>query len=155
MNLEMSYLEIICLKSDLPVTVSALQQLGRVQIDDIREVKELSIRPMTVDPELLNTQDELNLLATQLNGIIDELGIEQTAPSISVTDDFIPDAKSGISELTPQLQELMNRKDDLQNELDSLPLHEATLRKLKPIIPSTASDPGNMSLGVLADKSHS
>ncbi len=155
MNLEMSYLEIICLKSDLSVTVSALQQLGRVQIDDIREAKELSIRPMTVDPEILHTQDELNLLATQLNGIIDELGIEQTAPSISVTDDFIPDAKSGISELTPQLQELMNRKDDLQNELDSLPLHEATLRKLKPIIPSTASDPGNMSLGVLADKSHS
>jgi vacuolar-type H+-ATPase subunit I/STV1 len=100
MNLEMSYLEIICLKSDLSVTVSALQQLGRVQIDDIREAKELSIRPMTVDPEILHTQDELNLLATQLNGIIDELGIEQTAPSISVTDDFIPDAKSGISELT-------------------------------------------------------
>jgi V/A-type H+-transporting ATPase subunit I len=155
MNLEMSYLEIICIKRDLQITVSTLQQLGRVQIDDIREAKVPSIRPMMVDPEILHTQDELNLLATQLDGILDELGVEQTVPSISITDDFIPDAKSGISELTPQLQELMNRKDDLQDELDSLPLHEATLRKLKPIIPSTASDPGNMSLGVLADKSHS
>lgn len=155
MNLEMSYLEIISLKNDLPVVVSTLQKLGCVQIEDLSEANNISIRPLTIDSEILHDQEELNLLATQLNGIIDELGIEQTAPSISVTDDFIPDAKSGISELTPQLQELMNRKDDLQNELDSLPLHEATLRKLKPIIPSTASDPGNMSLGVLADKSHS
>ena len=155
MNLEMSYLEIISLKNDLPVVVSTLQKLGCVQIEDLSEASDISIHPLTIDSEILHDQEELNLLVNKLDGILSELGVEPTVPSISVTDDFIPDAISGISELTPQLSELVNSKDDLQDELGALPLHEATLRKLKPIIPATASDPGNMSLGILADKPHS
>ena len=155
MNLEMSYLEIISLKNDLPVVVSTLQKLGCVQIEDLSEASDISIHPLTIDSEILHDQEELNLLATKLDGIFDELGVEPTVPSISVTDDFIPDAKAGIAELTPQLSELVNSKGNLQDELDALPLHEATLRKLKPIIPATASDPGNMSLGILADKPNS
>ncbi|TET83162.1 MAG: V-type ATP synthase subunit I [Anaerolineales bacterium] len=154
MTLEMTCLEIICLKADLQTAVHTLQHLGCVQIDDLNEVPEISTRRLRMDAESLQNQEKLNLLATQLDGLLDTLGIDQIATLVPYTENILAETSIGLNELVPKVQALISRRDELQAELASLPLYEATLEKLEHIIPPSALEVGNMSVGILVNRAH-
>jgi len=50
--------------------------------------------------------------------------------------------------------QLSTHREKLQAELASLPRYETTLRKLLPMIPASAHQPGNSSVGILVDRMH-
>jgi len=154
MTLEMTCLEIICLKADLQTAVHTLQHLGCVQIDDLNEVPEISTRRLRMDAESLQNQEKFNLLATQLDGLLDTLGIDQIATLVPYTENILAETSIGLNELVPKVQALISRRDELQAELASLPLYEATLEKLEHIIPPSALEVGNMSVGILVNRAH-
>lgn len=154
MTLEMVCLEIICLKADLQTSVHTLQRLGCVQIDDLNEVPEISTRRLRMDAESLQTQEKLSLLAAQLDGLLDTLGIDQTATLVPYTENILAETRTGLDVLAQEVRALISRREELQAELASLPLYEATLEKLEHIIPPSARELGNMSVGILVNREH-
>jgi V/A-type H+-transporting ATPase subunit I len=154
MKLNIVPLEIIGLKTDLQAVVSVLQRLGCAQIDDFGSLTSSSVRSLTLDSETLHAQEELKWLAAHTEGLLETLGGGQVASAEIWPVDPIAEARTGLAELAPRVQALISRHDELQAELDSLPRYEATLRKLSPIVPSTACVPGNVTIGVLVSRSH-
>jgi V/A-type H+-transporting ATPase subunit I len=152
--LETVPLEIVGLKTDLHVTVRTLQRLGCVQIDELDPALGVSARPLTLDPEALREQEELKSLAARVDGLLDTLDGKGQKTLDYQPVDPIAEARIGVAELTAKLQSLISRRDALQAEMDALPRYEATLRRLLPIIPPSAYEPGMVSVGVMVSRAH-
>jgi V/A-type H+-transporting ATPase subunit I len=154
MNLEMCPLEIIGLKTDLQAVIHTLRRLGCAHIDELAESPGVSARPLTLDRDTVLLQEELSFLVARIEGLLDALGGDQGKISLSRPEDPPAEARAGVEVLRPKIQELTTRRNKLQAELASLPRYEATLRKLIPIIPSSAHEPGYVTIGVLASRTH-
>jgi V/A-type H+-transporting ATPase subunit I len=155
MNLEMLPVEIMGLKTDLQTVLRILRQLGCVHIDDLIELPEISARPLALDPDMLRQQEELSFLTARVGGLLDALGgIQQHTGKSIPEENYLAEAREGVEKLMPQVQSLAGRREELESELASLPRYEATLRKLLPIIPDSAREPGNRTVGVLVNREH-
>lgn len=154
MNVEMAPLEIIGLKADLDKILHALRQVGIVHIDELVESPHVSARPLTLDRDLLQKQETLGFLLARLEGLLDVLGCPRGSKAAPLSGDYLEQAQAGVEQLLPQVQAYAVRREKLQNELAALPRYEATLRKLLPIIPPSARQPENGSVGVLVSRDH-
>ena len=155
MNIKMVPLEIVGLKKDLLTILQVLRNEGCVHIDELADSPETSARPLTLDRKTLRFQEELSFLVARLDGLIDTLSISPTdEPTILIDEDCLLEARTGVEELTTQVQLLTDRREKLQAELTSLPRYEATLRKLLPISPPSARAPGMVTVGVLVSRAH-
>jgi len=153
MNIEMLPLEIIGLKSDLQAVLHSLRRAGCVHIDELSESPEVSARPLTLDRETLRWQEEMGFLLARIEGLLETLGIpRQEAPQPPGGD--LNSLREGVEELVSQVQALTSRREKLGAELASLPRYEATLKKLLPIIPDAARDPGHSTIGILVSREH-
>ena len=155
MNLEMIPVEIVGLKTDLQTVLHVLRQLSCVHIDDLTELPEISARPLALDPGLLRQQEELSFLTARIGGLLGALG-DNRQPEVEFVPerDYLTEARQGVEKLMPAVQSLTTRHEELESELASLPRYEATLRKLLPIIPDSAHEPGNRTVGVLVNREH-
>jgi V/A-type H+-transporting ATPase subunit I len=154
MNVEMIPVEIIGLKLDLQPTLRALRKLGCLHIDELAESPQVSARQLALDRETLSRQEEYSFLLAKLEGVLSALGLNIEPAPAQLTGDFLEQARSGISKLASQVQSLSTRREELQSKLALLPRYEATLRKLLPMIPPSAHDPKNVSVGVLVSRVH-
>ena len=154
MTIEMARISIVGLKSDLQSTIHTLRRLGSVQIDDVTDSPDVMTRPMAMSPGILHAQEELSLLAAQVEGLLDALGASSDETVTRWVHDCPTKARAGVAALTPKVHALTARRDELQAELASLPRYQATLRKLLPVVPPSANEPANTSIGVLVDRMH-
>lgn len=157
MNLEMIPLEIIGLKRDLMPLLEALRAAGSVHIDRVAEMPEVLARPLTLDSQILQRQEELSLLAARTDGLIEVLRCYEHTPAENNAKETVRDIQivhNQVSTLLPQVQSLTKKRDDLESELASLPLYENTLRKLLPLVPAAAHDPENTVVGVLVNSAN-
>jgi V/A-type H+-transporting ATPase subunit I len=154
MNVPMALVNIVGLKRDLQIALLALRRLGCMHIEALSETPEISARPLTVDRESLRLQEELSFLAARIDGLRNVLGGGGGAEGFTPGEDYIDAARAGVETLMPRVQALSARREKLEAELASLPGYEATLRKLLPIIPPSARDPANISIGVLVNRAH-
>jgi len=155
MNLEMIPVEIVGLKTDLQNVLHVLRQVGCVHIDDLSDLPEISARPLALDRNMLRQQEELSFLTARIGGLLDALGGRQQLEKETLPEkNYLAEARVGVKMLMPTLQSLTTRREELEAELASLPHYEATLRKLLPIIPDSAHEPGNRTVGVLVNREH-
>lgn len=154
MNLEMTPVQIVGLKTDLQAIVHALRQAGCMHIEELGSMPEVSARPLTLDRETLRQQEELALLLARVGGLLDALGGKQHRPSAGPSKEYLEEARQGVEKIMPRVKSLTAQSQQLESELASLPRYEATLRKLLPIIPPSAREPGNRSVGVLVNREH-
>jgi len=155
MNIDMLPIEIVGLKAELTRTVDILRQLGFVQIETLADMGEISARPLSLAPEILRSQEEMSVLLARIEGLLDLLpGEPFTQREFSMPQNPLEEARENIETLLPKVQHLTAQQEKLKAELSSLPRYEATLRKLLPIIPSSARRPGNVTVGVLVSRLH-
>lgn len=154
MNIEMVPLEIIGLKADLHATLHTLRRLGCMHIDPLEEIGAVSARPLTLDRETLRSQEEMSFLLARVDGLLEALGCSSSGQSIPPQEDYLAEARSCVETLLPKVQSLIAQRSKLQSELATLPRYEITLRKLLPIIPASARDVGNASIGILVNRAH-
>ena len=154
MNIEMIPLEIVGLKTDMQAVIHTLRLLGCMQIDELAESPEISARPLALDRETLRSQEELSFLLARIEGLLDILGNDQIVKATSPQKDFRGEARTGVEAIMPSVQAIAARRERLQDELASLPRYEVTLRKLLPIIPPSARQTGNVTVGVLVSRTH-
>jgi V/A-type H+/Na+-transporting ATPase subunit I len=173
MNIEMIPCEIIGFKQDLQVTVDILKNLACVQIDDIADSPQVSARPLTLSHDMLVNQEETNFLLAQVEGLLTALGGDKK-PDVEIHGNnslitsanidevamreakryMLRDAPGIVKSLLPSVQTLVSRREGLEAELASLPRYETTLRKLLPIIPDSAREPGKAYICVLINRTH-
>lgn len=154
MSVEMVPVEIIGLKTDLRKALYTLRELGFVQIDDLSKSPEVSARVLTLDRETLNRQEELSFLLAKAEGMIAALGGAEPEVSTQAEGVTVEQIQQGFKELTPQVQSLLARREELQTRLALLPRYEVTLHKLLPLLPASAHESGNISIGVLVSRAH-
>lgn len=154
MNVPMLPIEIIGLKSDLLKALSVLRKLGCVHIDELSEIQQVAARPLILDQAALRLQEEQNILLAKLEGLCATLGIHDTEEIPPAPEGYLEQARAGVETLMPKVQALTSRRDRLLAEQVSLPRYEMTLRKLMPLIPPSANEPGHQSVGVLVNRSH-
>jgi V/A-type H+-transporting ATPase subunit I len=154
MNIEMAYLEIVGLKTDLQATLRTLRRLGCMHIDELIDSPEVSARPLTLDRETLSHQEELSLLSARIDGLLDTLGGRSPGKITSPPENYLAEARVGVNELMSKVHTLVTRREELQTRLASLPRYEATLRKLLPIVPRSSHHPENVTIGVLTSRMH-
>jgi V/A-type H+-transporting ATPase subunit I len=154
MNAEMIPVEILGLKSDLQTVTRTLRDLGCVHIDDISNSPQVLARQLALDRDIINRQEELSFLLARTDGLLKTLDIHFDLSAASQDGENITKIRSGLDQLLPQVQSLTAKREELQGKLALLPRYEATLRKLLPIIPSSAHAPGNVSIGVLVSRVH-
>jgi len=109
---------------------------------------------LSLDRETLRAQEELSFLLARLEGILEVLGGVESPGQMELQEDYFEQTRQDVEALLPKVQALTSRREQLRSELSSLPRYEATLRKLLPIIPSSARAPGNVSVGVLVSRVH-
>ena len=154
MNLEMIPVEIVGLKTNLQAVIRIIRQMGCMHIEELTDLPEVSARPLSLDRDTLRQQEELSLLVARVGGLLDALGGIHQKPVISLTGNYLAEARAGVEELMPKVKALTSQRERLESELTSLPRYEATLRKLLPIIPSSVREPGNRSVGILVNREH-
>jgi len=155
MNLEMIPIEIVGLKTDLQAVLHVLRRAGCVHIDNLSELPEITARPLALDPDMLRQQEELSFLTARIGGLLDTLGCSHLVGTKAAAEkNYLTEASKGVETLMPVVQALTSRREELEAELASLPSYEATLRKLLPIIPDSAHEPGNRTVGVLVNREH-
>ena len=152
MNVEMLPIEIVGLKTDLQPVIHTLRNLGCVHIDEVASSPQVSARPLSLDREALGRQEELSFLVARVNGVLEILGGGQANKAASPPEIDLAEIRSSLEILGPKVQSLTSRHEELQSKLALLPRYEATLRKLLPIIPPSAHDPGYVSIGILVSR---
>jgi V/A-type H+-transporting ATPase subunit I len=155
MNIEMFPVEIISLKANIRAVIHTLREQGCVQISELADSPQVSARPLILDREALQTQEDLNYLVACLESLLDTLGKGSfKKEDVPALDACLSEARAGVETLMPQVKELVSSRDKLQAELASLPRYEITLRKLLPIVPPSAHSSENMTIGILVSREH-
>jgi V/A-type H+-transporting ATPase subunit I len=154
MNIQMIPVEIVGLKSDLQQALHALREIGCLHIEEVAESPQVSARQLALDRETLHRQEEYSFLLARVDGVLNALGANPAPKPVQISGDFLEEARSGVERLSSQVQALTARKEELQSKLALLPRYEATLRKLLPMIPPSAHEPKNVSVGVLVNRVH-
>lgn len=157
MSLQLVPVEIIGLKEDLPRFVEILREMGCVHIDPISESPDVLARPLTLDAKSFHQQEDLGVLSARVDGLLQVLYCYHNQPSAhprSAQPVDLSSIRPALDELLPQVQSLTKQMDELEGELASLPLYEATLRKLLPLVPPAAHKPENAVIGVLVNRAN-
>ncbi|MGD9092367.1 MAG: V-type ATPase 116kDa subunit family protein [Anaerolineales bacterium] len=154
MNVEMLPIEIVGLKKNLQTAIQVLRQLGCVHIDEITESMNISARPLTLDRETLSHQEELSYFVARIEGLLEALSVHEAEQFTPSKKGCLAEVRNGVETLTPKVQSLSDRREKLQAELAALPRYEATLRKLLPISPPSAREPGRVTIGILVSRAH-
>ena len=154
MKLPMTRLQIIGLKRDLMPTLRTLHHLGCVQIDDVSAQENLAVRPWQSDETTIRQREELTHLVAELEGLLATFAQADTDSYPVWQDSCLDEARADITAVTPQVQQTVSHREALQAEQTSLPRYEGTLRKLLPIVPATANEPGHSFVCILIGRSH-
>jgi V/A-type H+-transporting ATPase subunit I len=154
MNVAMLLVEITGMKADLQTVIHTLRGLGCLHIDELSDSSPVSARQLTLERDALNREEELTFLLARTEGLLKILGINIAHQATSFTDEILAEIHSNLGTLASKVQALTAQQEELQSKLALLPRYEVTLRKLLPIIPAAAHEPGNVSIGVLVSRVH-
>jgi len=143
MLLPMAKIQIIGTKRCRDDTVRLLQQLGAVQIDDWRESRAVFQQRMTLNDDTINRRERLAHIITRLEAVLTALPPVEAPPwptdekySDLPADQLIDIVASELAEIAPKAQTLTNERNQLEEQLGSLPRYETNLRHLLPLVPA-------------------
>ncbi len=158
MLLKMTRVQIIGSRTQLDATITVLQRLGVLHLEDAARATWL--KSLTLDEPNLRAQEELGLLAARLDGLLQLFpNVEQTTRVISNTPSdtraFVDFVRQQLETLAPPLQAFAQRRDEVHAEALSLPRYETTLGKLAPLSIELRELQGFDTVALLIDKSFS
>ncbi len=154
MNIKMVPIEIIGMKEDIRSILTVIRQLGCIHVDDIANAPYVTARTYVPDHELVQHQEKINLTLARVEGLMESLGCSTNTGTgqAAVTD--LEEILSELEMILPGVHQAISRREELRAELETLPLYEATLKKLLPILPSEAYVSGNCAIGVFSSREH-
>jgi V/A-type H+-transporting ATPase subunit I len=143
MLLSMAKVQIIGTKRCQDKTVQLLHRLGTVQIDEWSEGRSLSQQRLVIRDEAVHLRERLAYMTTRVEVVLSALPPLELPPPLEYEnyytrplDWLLYAVETDLEEVGPQAQTLVTRRDQLEEQLGSLPRYEATLRQLLPLMPA-------------------
>jgi vacuolar-type H+-ATPase subunit I/STV1 len=139
-QLTMAKVQIVGTQACQASTLTSLQQLGVVQIEDA-SVSTVGLDRLPVDPVVEERRQTLVSLLAQLDTILSALPRRPVAAAPAAYDQAIAEPidtllsrlRAELNPLAEQVRALTARREKLVEERVSLPRYEATIRKLVPL----------------------
>lgn len=143
MLLSMVKVQIIGTKQCQDKTVRLLHRLGAIQIDEWHEDRSPSQERMALNDEDIRLREKMAYLVSRVEAVLttlpapDALDVVLGEANAALSPDWLVDTvTAGLAEVEPQVQALAVHRDELEEQLGSLPRYEATLRQLLPVLPT-------------------
>ena len=158
MKLKVSRVQIWGLKNYIHEVIPFLHNFGKMQIDDIGKIKDISVQSFKPDDEMRNKQEKLDLLIANINGLIELFkpimrSLKQDSTFKSNIDGNIKFIHEEVEKLLEQVQYLNNKKKNQENELALFSKYLDILNAIAPIMPESGKDPDNGVLCALVPSS--
>ncbi len=151
----MAYLEIIGLKADLMAAIDVIGRLGCVQMDKLGEKAGLRLPALVVDHADMREQEQVKLQRAHIKGLLEALDVDKMDHPGGAGDDRpLAALLMEVEALTPKMQALTTRRENLKAELELLPRFEGTLRKLLPLMPQQSHGRDMVLLGLIVNRAH-
>lgn len=144
MLLPMARVQIIGTKGCRNQTIEVLQRLGILQIDEFTGVWHRSSDSGDATAQEVKLRERLAYLLTQVESVLTVLPAGLDLSPSAHYDEFYGQStewlaqsiENELREISPQAQALAKRRDQVQDQLDTLPRYETTLRELLPLAPA-------------------
>lgn len=156
MIVEMSRVEIVGLKKHLERLIPLLHTSGYIQIDDIREIPDVTLQPYVPTARMQEEREEIDLLIANINGLAKTFSDYHngTDATDGVTDDLtLYSIKKNVADITAQVQYLNLRRKNLQDELISHSKYIEMLKVISPFEPESSRKSGNATIRALVHSS--
>ena len=143
MLLSMAKVQIVGTKQCQAKTVQLLQRLGTLQIEAWSEGRAMLQQRMALSNEAINLRERLAYTITRLEAVLTALPSLDLPPwsegedyDSRSPDEVLEIVTADLAEVAPQTHLLTTRRDQLEEQLGSLPRYETTLRRLLPLVPA-------------------
>jgi V/A-type H+-transporting ATPase subunit I len=143
MLLPMVKVQIVGTKQCQPKIIPLLQRLGTIQIDAWSETRALAQQRMTLSDETISLRERLAYTVTRIEAVLTALPPLKLRPWSEYEnyyarspDQVLSIVTADLAEVSPQAQKLTTQRDQLEEQLGSLPRYETTLRRLLPLVPA-------------------
>jgi V/A-type H+-transporting ATPase subunit I len=138
----MAKVQIIGPKPRLTQTLQLLQQLGSIQIEGWSEARRVWQQRMTLSEEPLRLREQLAYAAARVEATLAALPGAEATPSAEYEAygnhppaQVLTFIEANLNEISPQVQSLVTRRTQLEEQLASLARYQTTLRQLLPVTP--------------------
>ena len=156
MIIEMSRVEIIGLKKHLRKTIPLLHDFGELQIDDVRNMPDLTIQAFSPDEKMKKEREDLDLTIANINGLVDtfsKVHTEKKERELNNQEISVFHIRQNVENITNQIQYLNNRRKALQDELITFSKYTEMLKIITPFIPDSSNQSGNATIRALVHSS--
>jgi V/A-type H+-transporting ATPase subunit I len=135
----MAKVRIIGPQRELESTLEELHRMELVQLADVRSDEEFEVEPLAGDEKHGRRADELRVLIAELEALLGLMGNghedrTDRVPGWVDTDEI----RKQLEEISPRVEKLTRRLDDLRNEQVILPRYLRPLEHLLPLMPELA-----------------
>lgn len=157
MILPITRIQITGLKPAALDVMQVLHRLGTVELDETPTDAGSALEPLALTAELIQQQEQLGQLLAHVDSLILALDLPAGQPVCDVAPEtaaLLPQVQAAISPLAEQVRTLVGLRDDLEADLASLPRYEDTLRRLVPLVPAVAHQPGHTSTILLVPRKY-
>ena len=153
MLVPMSKVNIVGHRSVLDAVLGSLHRARLLQVIDVTEDSGVRLPPLTVDDERLAKIEDLRFLRARLDALLGLLpGVEAAGTEVEFD---LERLRAELDETGPQIEEMIERRDSLRREQETLPRHLDSLRRLLPLLPDMGGLEGYETTALLVDARHS
>ncbi len=152
MLVPMTKVHLIGHRRRLQPTLAALQGLSAMQLIDVTKDASVTLPPLSADDAQLGEIEELRYLIARLDAAF-ALSSHPPQPSSSVVD--LGEIRVEIDAAAPELEDLSRATDELEAELETLPRHLQSLKRLLPLVPELTELESYDTDAVVLDARHS
>lgn len=156
MKVEFEPIQIVGLRGDVDRAVEAIHRLGSLHLVPVDEFPGSDVLQLTLTEEQRGRLERYRRLLTQLEALAETLSVELVeGPALPRDEDLtLEDLEQRLNSLQPRVEEIVEQRRALEQELDSLPRYEATIRSFQRYVPTTAYDPEKSLFGILVNRRH-
>jgi V/A-type H+-transporting ATPase subunit I len=152
---EMAKIQIVGLRDVLDQVICHLYHLQILHFEEIDPGVSKNIKPIALSEKEQEKKNQIHLLRVELTGVIDLIGSStDILPITSFEHLEFAEIKRDIEKCIEQVKRLLEKKKAVEEEMESLPIYEARIKELIPILPEAAYDQSNMTFGLLISQYH-
>ncbi len=137
----------------LDEVLTLLHRRQAVHLIDVSDDSDVPLPPLRIDEDRVSEIEELRYLKARIDAV---LGLVAAPPppdrdTTTAGPADLTVLRTQLDELSPRLEELVRRRDELANESEVLPRYLASLRGLMPLIPEMTDFTGYETTALLID----
>lgn len=151
MLVPMTKVHVIGHRRRLEPTVQALHRLSSVQLIDVSDDASVTMPPLAADDNQLRQIEELRYLRARLDAL---LGLALEPPSADETEVDLSTLRAELESVAPGIEEMARYSEELEAELNTLPRHIQSLKRLLPLVPELTELDGYDTAAVILDARH-